>query len=256
MEGLLNKKKILITREASQAKLFGEKIEKHGGCPRIAPLLKIDTLFNKQDETIYRDLSKFDWIFFTSINGVNHFFKQFKNGQLLNNCRIAVVGHKTEEALKQYGLKAHFIPSTYNAETMAQEFIELYPEINNVLFVRGNLSRPVLLDAFTKHNIPYSKVIVYETNVNCSVQKQLHMELGNEIDFITFTSPSTVNAFINLVNNESQLEKAYHIPCFCIGTTTETIAIEQGFKKTYIPTEFTIEGMIDKMIEVVQGEED
>lgn len=255
MQSLLNNKKILITREHTQANVFAEQIRQFKGLPVIIPMLKIDTYYNEENELIINSLNQFDWIFFTSVNGVNHFFKQLHNHQLLSQCQFAVVGHKTEEALKDYGYSADFIPSTYNAETMATEFIETFRDVNQVLFVRGNLSRQVLLQEFTKENIQYSKATVYKTSVNYPVQEILHRSLDKGVDIITFTSPSTIKAFVELIDDENLLNQLRLKRCFCIGTTTEQVAINHQFKKTYIPDVFTIEGMIEKMIDVVQMEE-
>lgn len=253
MENRLKNKKILITRERSQAVKFAEQIEHNKGVPIIAPLLKIDTYYDEENDTLLNSINEFDWIFFTSINGVNHFFKQLKEQQLIKKCNIAVVGHKTEEALNKFGISADFIPSTYNAETMAAEFLQTFPHIGKVLLVRGNLSRPTLLEEFTKAKINYSKIVVYETNANKSIKQKLLKSIDDGVDFLTFTSPSTVQTFIELVN-EQQFKIAQNLPCFCIGTTTEQAAHRYQFNQTYVPNMFTIESMIEKMVEVVQME--
>lgn len=254
MESLLNKKQILITREKTQAKLFEKQIINNNGVPITAPLLKIAPFYDENSESILTSLNDFDWLFFTSVNGVNHFFKQVVNTDLLHNCKIAVVGHKTAEALHQYGFSAQFMPTTYNAETMAAEFLSKVGTVNRVLFIRGNLSRPTLLTEFTKANIPYSKIVVYETKVNKAIEHDLIKKLEKGIDFLTFTSPSTVRAFVELVQDSSLLKQAQEKYCFCIGTTTEQVAIDYNFKHTFIPTEFTIDSMVNKMIDVVEKE--
>src|SRR5699024_9578924 len=106
--------------------------------PILVPLIKIVTRNNSVNNSVIDHLDKFDWIFFTSINGVIHFFNQLKDHSKLNGKKIAVVGHKTEEALKRFGFDAHFMPTVYNAETMAEEFVATYGKKHSVLFVRGN----------------------------------------------------------------------------------------------------------------------
>lgn len=255
MKGLLNNKRILITREATQAGDFASKIKPYQGVPIIAPLLKIDTYYGENNELILQSLNQYDWVFFTSVNGVKHFFKQLTNWNLLKGCRIAVVGDKTEAELKNYGFSADFMPSTYNADTMAAEFIASFQIVKKVLFVRGNLSRSVLLHEFTHAKIHYSKLTVYETNVNYDIKEKLNKLLNEKIDFITFMSPSTIHAFVELIDNEDLLDDMRSKKCFCIGTTTEQAAIKHQFEKTYIPNVFTTEGIIQKMIDIVSMEE-
>lgn len=246
----LQNKKILVTRESQAAEQFAEKIRAYGGEPIITPLLEIRGLPYTLEGITERVREKFDWVFFTSANGVNCFMQQSPQ---LEGCRIAAVGPKTKKAIEAYHYTVDFMPSTYNADVMAAEFLETYGNTHNVLFVRGNLSRPVLLDAFTKANVPYECVEVYETATNCSIKKTLCEKLQQEIDFFTFTSPSTVNAFVQLTLG---IYERKDIPVVCIGTTTEERAKEVGFTHTITPKAFTIEGMLDVLGEEIERMEE
>lgn len=245
MSLLLDNKKILVTREIKQAKLFSKKILDRGGVPVEAPLLKINCHKKTETESIMEDLSRYEWIFFTSANGVDCFFHMINTYGLhahVATSKIAVVGHKTELALKKYDYSAHFIPTVYKATVMAREFLKKYPSAGPILLVRGSRSKNTLLDQFIEHHLSVDLLEVYETTFNYKIEPFLNKQL-TIIDFITFTSPSTVDAFIEMVDDPTCLD----IVCVCIGTTTEKRAIEQGFKKTLIPKEFTIESMIDQM---------
>lgn len=254
MRHSLNKKRILITREKTQAKLMQKQIENNHGIAIVTPLLKIVPYYDKNKRTIFSSFKNYDWLFFTSVNGVNHFFNQLSNKKLITHSKIAAVGHKTAEAIQTHGYSVDFMPTIYNAETMAAEFLSSAKQVNHVLFVRGNLSRSTLLTEFTKANITYSKIVVYETTVNQAIKDDLLQKLKEGIDYLTFTSPSTVKAFVELIENKDLLHKAQQIDCFCIGTTTQNTAIKYNFKRTFIPQQFTIESMINKMIEVANKE--
>src|SRR5699024_9756823 len=218
MNRSLKGKKILVTREESQAKQFSDIIEQHDGIPVEVPLLKIHC--REVEKNI--PLNDFDWIFFTSAHGVDCFFK--------------TVDHKTEKALKKYDYKATFIPSTYNAEVMAKEFFNTYPNANHILLVRGNLSREILVTELKERQLTFETVVVYDTMDNIEMKESLLAVLREEdIDFLTFTSPSTVKAFMKMVRDESCLNKILQLPCVCIGTTTEKIAHKQQFTQTIVP---------------------
>lgn len=245
----LQNKKILVTRAAPDAHRFAEKIRAYGGEPMIAPLLQINCLPIEQRLV----LSDYDWVFFTSKNGVACFMKQVVSAGELAACKIAAVGPKTAEAIEHYGYRVDFMPSTYNAEVMAAEFLSKYPKSGLVLFVRGVLSRTVLLDAFTENKRPYHCLEIYDTVVNASAKDHLQSQLAhNDIDYLTFTSPSTVDAFIQLVD---QLNTARDIPAVCIGTTTERSAREKGFIHTLVPDHFTTESMLERISQHIQGED-
>src|SRR5690625_7966242 len=92
---VLAHKQILVTREATQAKEFNQMIEDMSGKVLSAPLLKINPITFKEIH-----LDDFNWIFFTSANGVDCFLNQLEDTHFLETINIAVVGHKTENALK------------------------------------------------------------------------------------------------------------------------------------------------------------
>lgn len=240
----LQQKKILITRDHKQARDFSEKIKAYDGIPIEVPLLRI-ACKPKERERI-QDLDSYDWIFFTSANGVECFFQWIKDVQLSSS--IAVVGHKTEQALKKYGYQADFIPTTYNAEVMAKEFLVAHPSVNNILLVRGNISRDVLPKQFSKHRLQFDMVEVYETTFNdtSKVKLQQMFSTAHAIDFITFTSPSTVDACMQFLT-ESSKENMLSKECVCIGTTTARRAQAAGFRHILIPDMYTVEGMIKRI---------
>lgn len=250
----LKNKKILVTREKSQIKPFSDLLLERKAKPFEIPLLKIDCL-NVKEKLAQLNFQKIEWIFFTSAHGVNCFFSQIIDHSILANCNIATVGHKTELALKKYQFKADFIPSTYNATVMSKEFLEKYPHANNILLVRGNISRKELIEVFSEKQINFETITVYETKFHDEIQETFIQTLNqHRFDFLTFTSPSTVQAFYSFVKEEENVDEFLQIPTVCIGTTTEKYAKELGFQHTFIPETFTIESMVDKMEEIVHME--
>src|SRR5699024_6255426 len=91
-------------------------------------------------------------------------------------------------------------------------------------------------------NVDYDCFVVYETSTNHDSKKSLNDSLHyNDIDYIAFTSPSTVDAFFSLIKNREQIVGKKVV---CIGTTTARKAIERGLSNVLVPEDFTIEGMI------------
>lgn len=249
MSVTLRKKKILITRERNQAKKFAKKVLQFGGVPIEVPLLKIACKDSQADSYPFQHLHHYKWIFFTSSNGVDCFFKRANlhhcERKVSAECKLAAVGHKTAQALEGYGYHASFIPTTYNADVMASEFLSRFKRDETpILLVRGNRSRDVLPEVFTKQNISFDSIVVYETLYNFQVTDELNRVLNQEDpDFITFTSPSTVEAFFKMDEGVTTSD-AVHA---CIGTTTEKRAEELGFTNIIAPTQFTIDGMLEEI---------
>lgn len=253
MESALLGNKILITREAKQAKELSEKVKALGGFPINVPLLKISSKNSFKNQQLFERLEQFKWIFFTSANGVNCFFQFAQKYRVknLDSYTYAAVGEKTNQALKKHGYRSTFIPSVYNAEVMAEEFLKQYEQTGPILLVRGSRSRDVLPTAFSKHNMEFSEMEVYETDFNYENKNKLQTVLSkNDLDFITFTSPSTVEAFVEMT------ERIPATPCVCIGTTTEQRAQELGFNSVISPKEFTIEAMLITIMEYIKKERD
>ncbi|PAV27698.1 uroporphyrinogen-III synthase [Virgibacillus profundi] len=253
MSTSLDGRKILITREENQAKEFTERVIQYGGTPIETPLLKISCIDHDESRHYFRNINKYSWIFFTSANGVKCFFQladKYKvDIELFQHIHLAAVGHKTENYLKKIGLIADFIPSIYNADVMADEFLKKYKETDSILLVRGNRSRDVLPVELSKQELTFDSIEVYETSYNYEIAESLNnILLQNTLDFITFTSPSTVEAFVEMANVNIDTI------CVCIGTTTENRARELGFTSIITAKEFTIEGMLACILQYVSSE--
>ncbi|WP_082233690.1 uroporphyrinogen-III synthase [Halobacillus massiliensis] len=243
-------KKILVTRAHPQGEGFVLKLKGLGAEPLHIPLIKFQRCWTDKTEDILTNLHDYSWVFITSFNGVKFFFEwleEFKV-QLPSCLKWAAVGSKTEKALHEYDVQASFVPESYHAQAMQAEFLSKNRNPGKVLFVRGNLSKNVLPEAFSHQGIPFDSLTVYDTLLVKEV-KNLG-EMLPEMDALTFTSPSTVKAFIEAVDVKS----ARYVPCFCIGSSTAKAAEAAGFQSIYVPHEFTVDGMIEIIIDYFQKE--
>ncbi|SFD58476.1 uroporphyrinogen-III synthase [Lentibacillus persicus] len=251
MASPLKGKKVLITREKAQANELAHKVEQHKGVPEQIPLLTI-TCHHNQASAAQMQEEAYKWVFFTSANGVHCFFSMLRkydfSKDILSEANFAVVGRKTGRALEGYGYYASFVPETYDAETMTREFFQHYDVLEEpVLLVRGNWSRDTLPRWLEGLGVRYSIVEVYQTGYNYTMKDTLNAKLAqNELDALTFTSPSSVNAFVEM----AETSIAPDIPIVCIGTTTADQASELGLANLLVPEEFTIDGMLAKLEEV------
>ncbi|WP_419892751.1 uroporphyrinogen-III synthase [Oceanobacillus kimchii] len=247
MSHSLRGKSVLITREEQQAEVFAKQIESFGGKPMVVPLLSIQYK-SDVNSPIWMQLKKYRWIFFTSSNGVHGFFHYLHHLGIKfpSDIKVGIVGSKTKLALNEYGLKPDFIPSIFDAETMAKEFIENDHREQPILIVRGNLSREIIPNEFSYHNISFDTIDVYETTYRYEAKHELEKTIKN-VDFVTLTSPSTVMALMELVED---------IPSscdyICIGTTTEAKAEKLKLPNRHVPSEFTTDAMIEVMIDLVE----
>ncbi|RYG74836.1 uroporphyrinogen-III synthase [Lentibacillus lipolyticus] len=249
MSSRLYGKRILITREEKQAKIFSRKVIEQGGIPVEVPLLKISCRDGQEEMISYLQNEHFGWLFFTSVNGVHCFFRLLDHYNVdkrtFAGSNIAAVGHKTASALDEHGFQTNFIPSVYSAETMTREFRLSDAQTDEpILLIRGNKSRNTLPDWFKEQGIRFVPLEVYETGCNFAATDELNAQLEqNKLDFITFTSPSSVEAFMTMKKPECTTDAQIA----CIGTTTGDRAREFGLHNLLIPDEFTIDGMLDNI---------
>ncbi|WP_339177514.1 uroporphyrinogen-III synthase [Oceanobacillus sp. FSL W7-1293] len=237
----LHGERILITREETKAAEMAGKVTKLGGSPVIVPMIKINFLKQFEDTSVLERLSDFSWVFITSANGVEGFFQLLRKQQikLPQELKIGIVGKKTEEVLHRYGYTASFVPETFDAQAMAEAFISFYTLNKPVLLIRGNLSRPTLPEKLKEAQIAYETLEVYETTY-CMESKQKLNQVLSAVDYITFTSPSTAEAFVQLA--EYIPKNATYI---CIGNTTEEKARELGISDVYTSTPYTADAMLN-----------
>ncbi|SEP94090.1 uroporphyrinogen-III synthase [Piscibacillus halophilus] len=242
-------KKIFISREESKAQDFIGPLERHGAQIFAQSLITFELRHSKLHENLLRQLSQYEWLVFTSTNGVKYFFETLNLYEIpkdeIYHLKIASVGSKTQESLEQNGIKVDFVPEIFDAEHFSQAFItEAKP--SNVLLVKGNLSRQVIDRKLDEELISYETITVYNTVFNEQAQDDLQHIMKHSIDAWTFTSPSSIDAFIYLQDSfEGSLSK----PCFCIGHTTQQKAKEVGFTETYVPKIFTLEGLAHEVID-------
>lgn len=248
-------KTILITRAKAQGEKFAKQIKEAGGVPIIAPLLKIVANDENIDsiKSIVTKLSDFDSIVFTSTNGV-HFFKQYLDRyhipfQLLNEFIIAAVGSKTRKEIEKFGVSVEIMPNEFVAEQLASEITSKLQKQSKVLIVRGNLARPVLIEHLCTEQFIVKDLVVYNTLYNDVEQINVKNLLKEDkLDFITFTSPSTVHSFMKAVGQEAFKAKLEKLVFICIGPITNNALKEYGFHGL-MPIEYTT----DKMVELMES---
>ncbi|MCM3444542.1 uroporphyrinogen-III synthase [Metabacillus halosaccharovorans] len=257
----LQGKKVLITRAKAQVEEFIQKIEEVGGTAISTPLLEIKR--NESNEENIKQtlncLDEFDCIVFTSANGVTFFKKYLDQWNIpysaLQHMVAASVGRKTSKQMEKLDLTVSVIPEEFVAEKLAEKIKEKLQRDTRILVIRGNLARPVLIEQLTAHGFYVKDLVVYETVHNDSeTSKLLSYIERNEIDFITFTSSSTVDSFMKVLYQRELLEHLKKVTFICIGPITGNTLMEYGFTGV-MPDSYTIEDMIKVMIKVVENKE-
>lgn len=236
----LKNKTVLVTRSKEQAAEFIIHLQELGATPIHFPLIKIEAINQSELERQYNE-QHFDWIIFTSANAVHTFFKVVQ--PISVNAKIAVVGTKTEEALKTYKLASNFIPSQFTAEILAKEIPVIANE--NILLPQSAISKNNLINLLGERQTTIFPIKTYQNTPIKYIQEKIEEIFIEQIDFVTFTSGSSVKSFaalgIPLKNSKT----------VCIGPETAKIAQEHNLKVDAIASPHTIEGITEAMIRFI-----
>ncbi len=250
--------KVLITRPVSQSGSFAEALQRAGFETSFLPVIEIRPAEDLSDlDEAVREIETYDWIVFGSANAVEIFCDHAGEWLVTRQPRIpkvAAIGPKTAQALQSRGLTADFIPDEYVAEA-------ILPGLGNVkgkrvLLPRAEIARDVLPLAIRKAGGTAREVTIYQT-LPAEADPIGLDELRSGVDFVTLTSPSTVDNFVSLARR-SGLDPV-NLPgepfFLCIGQITEQAARQQGLKRLIVAAEHTTDGMIKALAQYVASQE-
>jgi uroporphyrinogen III methyltransferase/synthase len=242
--------KILITRTRSQASSLSKLLESYGADCVELPTIKIVPPADKYaalDHEVEK-LSTYQWLIFTSTNGVDAFFSRLAlkklDARALGNVKVAVIGPATAARLKTYGIQADVIPERFVAESLAAKLVPEMAKTTKVLLVRAQTAREVLPEALKAHGANVTIVLAYQT-VPAVENKAKLVDLltAKKIDMITFTSSSTVQNLVQLLDNKTELLQDTALAC--IGPITAATCEKSGLKPTLVATKFTIPALAE-----------
>jgi uroporphyrinogen III methyltransferase/synthase len=249
-------KRILVTRAKHQARELITRIEELGGQAIFIPLIRIDLPrdLRELDQTIVK-LGQFDWMIFTSVNGVSFFFKRLQelniDLRVFEGIKIVAVGSKTAKALEEMGIQVWLMPQKFRNEEVIAAIESEVRAGEKVLLPRANIAREVLPQELRRIGADVTEVTVYETVFDHTHLPELRRLLQDRLlDVITFTSPSTVQSFISAIEDMDDVHLLKGVKVACIGPVTANAAKELGLFVDAVADEYTIEGLIDTLLKL------
>ena len=240
-------KRILITRPRLQAESFAAELRSAGFEPVFFPVIEIRPLEdNSALDQALSNLSAYAWIVFTSVNAVEVVFDHLPatlHWQDLD-IRVAAIGPKTARALKKRGVTPSFVPREYVAEAILPGLGDLRG--CRVLLPRAVGARKILPEAIAAAGGIPDEIAIYHT-VPAELDPDGLAALTAGVDVVTFTSPSTVENFVQIVRQQGL--DPFNLPgapkIACIGPITELAALRAGYKAVIVAREYTIEGLTE-----------
>jgi uroporphyrinogen III methyltransferase/synthase len=248
-------KTVVVTRARAQASDLVDKLSDLGAecleCPTIKVVPPDD--WGHLDAAI-DNLETYDWLIFTSVNGVSYFFERlYEKGldvRAVKDVRTAAIGPATAKRLGEFGLKSDIVPETYQAESVLEAFEKEDMEEKRVLLPRAKEARPILPVELVKLGAVVNEITAYQTeqaseNLDLLIKR---LEEGS-IDIVTFTSSSTVKNFKALLPDDRFESLIENVAVASIGPITTDTAKELGFKVDITAEDFTIPGLCEAILQ-------
>lgn len=233
----LSGKKVLVTRDMNQSQEFSEKLRIQGATVRELPFIKIENTYEFDE----KDLINYTALLFNSPNGVKYFMENIKDIRVLGHLKIGVVGAKTDELLRKYKIIPDFIPEKYMGTELAKEVQNYTEENDRILFITSDIS-PANCEKWSKeYNRKFEKLTVYKTGKHIYSKNEVEKVL-TEVEYITFLSSSTVEAFNESIQGDLKLLENKKI--VSIGPVTTKTLNELGYDVALEAKVFDVDGVI------------
>ena len=248
-------KRILITRAREQSHQFTTLLKKMGAEVIEFPTIEIvPPLRWKELDQAIDQLKSYDWIIFTSANGVHFFWQRWiergKPRRLPSSLKVCAIGPATANQLRERKIPVGYRPKEFIAEAILKGFERMSIKGKRILLARAKKARDVLPRGLRKMGAEVDVVETYRTVKPKGGSKRLRQLLSDgKMDVITFTSSSTVNHFADLLKKGDLKKLLKGIAIACIGPVTARTAKEWGMKVHIQPKEYTIPALTKAIVE-------
>jgi len=253
-------KRIVVTRARAQAGDLSRELEALGAEVLEFPTIEIRPPrdFGPLDAAI-GDLDRFDWLVFTSVNGVDAFVERLRHHGLdlravPRDAKVAAIGPATAERVRAAGLNVDVVPDEYRAESLVEALADEPLAGKRFLIPRARVAREVLPEKLREAGAEVVVPPAYESVPSSEGREELARRLGaGEVDCVTFTASSTVENFVGAFGGGAG-ELLSNTRVACIGPITAQTARERGIRVDAEAEEYTIPGLVKAVAKLLGAE--
>jgi uroporphyrinogen III methyltransferase/synthase len=250
--------RIVVTRPEGQADALIEGLETLGATVLHAPTIRIaDPPSYRALDAGLRHLRSYDWIVWTSANGVARTFARLEAlglaPDLPRACKLAVIGSSTARVLGSYGLVADLVAPRAVAESLRDALIAAGVGVGSHLLLPQPVdTRDVLAAGLRAAGAVVDVAPAYQTELNTNAAAEMHAWLAaGRIDCALVTSPSTVRGLLELFDGD--VATLRRLPLACIGPVTAEAVRALGIEPALIADEHTNDGLVAALIDHHRG---
>lgn len=244
----LSGRHIVVTRARAQVSDVAAHLEALGAQVIQYPTIRIIAPADPEPlRQAVREVERFDWVVFTSVNGVAGFWTELddagRDARALAGVRVCAIGPATAGALGNRGIRADLVPERFVAEAVLDALAAHDLKGREVLLPRAEVARDLLPDGLRAAGARVREVTAYRTVPDAEGTERMRDALRDgRVDLVTFTASSTVRNFVDLVGTEiGRAEVA------TIGPITSGTARELGLPVHVEAREFTIPGLVQSI---------
>jgi len=245
-------KRVLMTRAKEQAGDLAARLASYGAEPVESPTITIvpPVDWTAVDRAI-SEIGTYDWVIFTSVNGVDRFMTRLLARGLDSRClagrRLCCIGPRTAQELERFGLRADVVPTDYQAEGVLEVLKQQDLSRVRVLIPRAEVARELLPDELRGCGARVDVVPVYRTLIPTQDAEGWRQALmDRRIHIVTFTSSSTVRNFVAMLGGIETVQPLMRsVTIACIGPITAKTVEEYGLTVSIMPRENTIPALVD-----------
>ncbi|QIN85167.1 uroporphyrinogen-III C-methyltransferase [Rubrobacter tropicus] len=250
-------RRVVVTRARAQAGELSAELEGLGAEVREFPTIEVRRPedFGPLDGAI-ASLDSFDWLVFTSANGVEAFVDRLRHHgsdlrAIPRGAKVAAIGPATAEALERFGLRVDVVPREFRAEALIDAVADESLAGKRVLIPRAKVAREILPEKLREAGADVVVPPAYETVPSAEGKDRLVRDLeSGRIDCVTFTASSTVDNFVTAFGPDESARLLSGTRVVCIGPITADTVRGHGLRVDAEASEYTIPGLVGAVVDL------
>ncbi len=251
---LLGGAKVLVTRPKELVSDTAKRLRALGADVLEVPAISTVKIENNSElKEAVNKIKDFDWVVFTSPTGVRIFFEELSDWKIdyrkISNVKFAVIGSGTCKELEKRGFFPDMLPEIYDGDHLGAELALKCSSGTRLLIPRARKGNEELVRQLKAVGAEVLDISTYDTVYETEHLVDVKGEVaGGEVDFVVFTSASTVKGFAAVMGDI----ELHEVKAICIGQQTKAAADKLGMQ-TFVAEKATIDSLIEKLVEIYNG---
>ena len=250
-------KRILVTRPGDRAESSTQLLESLGAEVIQLPAIQLaPALSNGAFHRALNEMDRFDWVFFTSPEGIHWFRmlleKEHKDLRILTQRHIGAIGPKTAAAIEALGIHVDFVPTTFSQEGILEGLRGRVLRGKRALLLSAEGSRDVLMDGLRRLGMQVVRVPIYRSIMAPQLLKRIKEIMQSPPDLVTVTSASCVDQLAAALKRSRLDGRLRQLRFAAIGPVTADAVRAYGGRVAIQATTSTMEGLVDAIVRTEQ----